>query len=286
MSRKKLWFISILVLSISLLSSQVFAQENQDPNFEIWPGDIDPPDGSVDILVPNGQNVVIRTSFRSCSRLLSRVWTIVDQVTLSIDGEDVVSTPKESWRHWGNPFPIPNEEGIPCVNGSNTLWVVDWEYDLGEIAPGSYPVHFEENVWKPYTDGADYDGDGRRDFFDWHVNVDFNIIVTELGGSISGTVTEQGTGLPVVDMEVAACPYDFDAGEYVEEMPCFSGWTEADGSYFIHGVPAGTYIVDSGWWGNWVPEIYFEQVDYGLADPVTVVSNENTHSCGTSVYSA
>ena len=43
MSRKKLWLITILVISISFLSSQVFAQENQVPNFEIWPGDIDPP---------------------------------------------------------------------------------------------------------------------------------------------------------------------------------------------------------------------------------------------------
>ncbi|HSG42540.1 MAG TPA: carboxypeptidase-like regulatory domain-containing protein, partial [Anaerolineales bacterium] len=105
-------------------------------------------------------------------------------------------------------------------------------------------------------------------------DVDFTL---EIGGSISGTVTEQGTdNEPVVDMEVAACPYDFDSGEYLEGMPCYSGWTETDGSYFIRGVPAGTYIVDSGWWGNWVPEIYSEQVDYGLADPVVVVADENT----------
>ncbi len=94
MSRKKLWLITILVLSISLLTSQAFAQESPGDPFEIWPGSITPPDGSVNIYVPQGENIVLRTSFRSCSRLLSKVWTMVDQITLSFDGEDVVSTPK------------------------------------------------------------------------------------------------------------------------------------------------------------------------------------------------
>ncbi len=157
------------------------------------------------------------------------------------------------------------------MNGSNTLWVVDWEYNLGELTPGSYPVHFEENVRKPFSDGADYDGDGRRDFFDWHTSVDFNVLVAMEGGSISGTVTQQDTEILIAGMEVAACPYEYEDG-----MPCYSGWTEADGSYLISGVPAGTYRADSGWSGNWVVELYAEQTDWDLADPVVVEADVNT----------
>ena len=53
---------------------------------------------------------------------------------------------------------IPNE-GVPCVNGSDRLWVVDWAYDLGALPAGEYPVEFTENLRHFFTDGADFDGD-------------------------------------------------------------------------------------------------------------------------------
>ena len=109
-----------------------------------------------------------------------------------------------------------------------------------------------------------------------HINVTGIDFTLELGGSISGTVVNQDTKEGIKGMEVSACPYDFNAGEFVQGMPCYSGWTETNGSYFIRGVPAGTYIVDSGWSGNWIPEIYFEKTDYHLATPVVVESDMDT----------
>ena len=266
MSRKKLWLITILVLSISLLSSQAFAQETQDDPFEIWPVF----NGSEDIYVPEGENIVIRTSFRYCSKQLSRIWTMVDRVTLSLDDQGLVTTPKESWRHWGKPFPVPNDEGVPCANESNTLWVVNWEYELGELALGNYPVHFTENVRKPFTDGADYDGNGLPDFFDWDVTVNFNIIVGGVSGSISGFVTEQDTGFAIEGLEVSAC-------EFENDEPCWSAWTEGDGSYTISGIPTGDYRLATGGQDGWAIEFYYEKPEYFGGDPVSLGPGENLY---------
>jgi len=94
-------------------------------------------------------------------------------------------------------------------------------------------------------------------------NIDFTL---EKGGSISGTVTEQGTGAPIEGLEVTVCDYDAEW-----DGPCFHGWSESNGSYFIPGIPAGTYRVFSGWDDtNWIVEYYSEQAVWELAEPVEV----------------
>ena len=267
MSPKKLWIITILVLSISFLSSVAFASPNQNENFEIWPVDIDPPDGSVDIIVPTDENVVIRTSFRSCSRLLSSAWTIADIVNLEVDGDPIVSTRKESWQHWSKPIPVPNEDEVPCVNGSNTLWVVDWEYDLGMLDEGNYQVHYAENVKYPFTDGADYDGDGRRDFFDWHVMVDFNILLEMEGGSISGRVISE-FGDPLPGLWVDACEYD-------TQSYCASAETNDEGYYAIL-LPPGEYWVQVWVEQDWIGQAYDIDPQDGEPDRVSVSVGQDT----------
>jgi len=56
----------------------------------------------------------------------------------------------------------------------------------------------------------------------------------ELGGSISGTITEEGSGLPIQGLHVGA-----------NQIYCMEDWaavahTDANGDYTIHGIPAGT----------------------------------------------
>lgn len=165
------------------------------------------------------------------------------------------------------------ENGEPCFSG----WTdTNGVYLIQGVPAGIYIV---DSGWSGnwvveiYSEKTDY---GNADLVEVVAdeetqNVDFTL---ELGGSISGTVTEQDTGIPgtpIIDMEVAACDYEY--GE-----PCFSGWTDTDGNYFIRGVPAGTYIVDSGWSGDWAVEIYSEQTDYGNADPVEVVADMETQA--------
>ena len=165
-------------------------------------------------------------------------------------------------------------EGMPCYSG----WTdVTGSYIIENVPAGTYIVDsgwsgnwvveiYSEQVDYSSADSVVVEADTPT------LDIDFTL---ELGGSISGTVTEEGTGNLIKDMEVAACPYNFETGGYVEGMPCYSGWTEEDGRYFIRGVPAGTYIVDSGWSGNWVVEIYSERVDYSSADPVVVEADKN-----------
>ena len=93
----------------------------------------------------------------------------------------------------------------------------------------------------------------------------------ELGGSISGWVTEDGTGAPIEGIGVEACEYD----DPDWDGPCFYGGTEADGSYLIRGIPVGTYRVKTGWDGNWVEEFYPGTTNWELAEPVDVLLDAN-----------
>ena len=268
MSRKLFSLIACLVLVLGFGVVPGSAQEEEGGEFVIRPTRINPPDGSVDIYVPLGDSIIIRTGWAACTRGLAQAWTKQNKISLWVNGESMFSSPDEARLFWSDPesYPFPSESS--CVNDQESGWAVYWEYPLGELAEGTYTIHYEENVDHPFLDGGDYDGDGKPDIDEWHISVDFNIIVTEMG-SISGIVTEEGTGEPIEGMVVDVC--DYDAGW---DGPCFSAWTEADGSYFIPGIPVGTYRVFSGWDdSNWVVEYYNEQELWALATPVEVEAN-------------
>jgi len=271
---KRIFVIFTLILSLGFLFSSAAAQENATGNFEIWPVFIDPPDGSVDILVSPDENTVIRSAFRSCSRPLSRAWIFADVVSLSLDGDPLVSTRRESWSHWSKPMPVPNDEEVPCVNGSDTLWLVIWEYDLGILPPGYYQVHFKEHVKYPFTDGADYDGDGYRDFFNWDVNVDFNISVAEVG-SISGWVTDD-SGNPVAGIWVDSCEESVSEDEWGSSILCNGAHTDESGFYTITALQPGNYRVVI--WGDevYLPQFFDHKFNYDEADMIPVVSGQTT----------
>jgi len=133
-------------------------------------------------------------------------------------------------------------ENIPVMTNGGGYWIayVDPACDLETVN---------------YLFADQYDTPNTRTSYFWSVPK----------GSISGMVTEQDTGMPIEGMEVAACPYYYEDG-----MPCYSGWTEADGSYIIQSVPLGTYRLDSGWSGNWVVEYYKNTPFSDEAKPVKV----------------
>ena len=268
MSRKLFSLVICLVLVLNFGVVPGSAQAEDGGEFVIRPTRIQPPDGSVDIYVPLGDNIIIRSGWGACTRGLAQAWTKQNKISLWVNGESVFSSSEESRSFWGEPesYLFPGESS--CINDKNTGWRVYWDYPLGELTEGTYTIHYEENVDHPFLDGGDYDGDGKPDIDEWHISVDFNIIVTEMG-SVSGTVTEEGTGEPIEGMVVDVC--DYDAGW---DGPCFSAWTEADGSYFISDVPVGTYRVFSGWDdSNWVVEYYNEQNNWDFADPVEIEAN-------------
>jgi hypothetical protein len=94
----------------------------------------------------------------------------------------------------------------------------------------------------------------------------------DLGGSISGTITETG-GAPISDMHVQ-----------VISDGCGGNWlggnnTDSNGNYTIKGVPVGSVYVQtcSGCSGlNYIDEQYDNKTDCNLADPVAVTQDTNS----------
>ena len=266
MSRKLISLITCLVLVFNFGFVSDTAQADDNEEYVIYPAFIYPPDGSVDIYVPVGDTIIIKTGWGACTRGLAQAWTMQDEISLSVNGESVFSTPDEAQSYWGKveSYPINFE----CINGTDFGYRVYWIYSLGELEAGTYTIHYEENVDHPFLDGGDFNGDGEPDINERHYSIDFNIIVTKVG-SITGIVTAEETGDAIEGMVVDVCEYE--AGW---DGPCFSDWTDADGTYFIPGIPVGTYRVFSGWDdSNWVVEYYDEQSVWQQATPIDVEAN-------------
>ena len=265
MSRK---LFSLIVCLVLVLGSGVvpgLAQEEDGGEFVISPTGIQPPDGSVDIYVPLGDSIIIRSGWGACTRGLAQAWTKQNKISLWVNGEPVFSSPKEAQVFWGEPESFLLPDGSSCVNDVDSGWRVYWEYSLGELAEGTYIIHYEENVDHPFLDGGDYDGDGQPDINEYHVSVDFNIIVTEMG-SISGTITEEGTGEPIEGIFVFACEVD---------VYCDSTLTDNNGFYKI-SLPIGAYRVGTYTETDYISEFYDDKIYWEEADDVFVFAGEET----------
>ncbi len=146
-------------------------------------------------------------------------------------------------------------------------------YTLGAIPTGEYKVQF--NI---------YDGIHVREWYDNKTNQESADPVTvtapndtpgidaelAVGGSISGTVTEEGTGNPIQNCYVTA--YDATTGDYVT-----SDNPDASGNYTVGGLPTGDYKVEFYVWdGIHVREWYNDKPNRDSADPVTVTAPNDT----------
>jgi uncharacterized repeat protein (TIGR01451 family) len=93
-----------------------------------------------------------------------------------------------------------------------------------------------------------------------------------LGGSISGTVTDQATGEPLERICVRSVNHLNETDGHVT--------TDADGAYTLRGLAAGTHRVrfadECGGSGDYLMEWYDDRPTLSDADPVTVVGAADT----------
>jgi len=136
-----------------------------------------------------------------------------------------------------------------------------WFFDCG--LPATY-------IWEWYDDKADFDS---ADFVPVTPGSETTGIDAALavGGSISGHVTEEGTGTPLPDI----CVNVFDTS---------FGWlgfglTDSSGDYTVGGLPTGDYKVefyDCGDPATHVTEWYNNKADFDAADLVHVTQPSET----------
>ncbi|GAG38470.1 unnamed protein product, partial [marine sediment metagenome] len=187
----------------------------------------------------------------------------------------------------GSSIPLPDI----CVNVSDYdtsfFFFGGWTdasgaYTVGGLPPGDYKVQFEDcsypamYVGEWYNDQPDFES---ADLVPVTAGVNTSGIdaALALGGSISGTVTEEGTGTPLPDMCVWA--YDYDMPPDLWIYPAGWGSTDASGAYTVGGLAAGDYKVqfnDCSYPAMYVGEWYNDQLDFESADLVSVTAGVNT----------
>jgi 5-hydroxyisourate hydrolase-like protein (transthyretin family) len=83
------------------------------------------------------------------------------------------------------------------------------------------------------------------------------------GGTISGTVTDEDTGLPIAGVGINANSLGPGPGQ--------SSLTTAEGAYTLAGLDPGSYrILPSCGTGDYIPEMYDDSLDWSRVDPVAV----------------
>ena len=160
-----------------------------------------------------------------------------------------------------------------CGGGNGARTALDGSYEITGLAQGDYRVQVR-------TEHGGFVGEFYDDTTDWAQAtrvpvgsgtttqaIDFSL---GSGGAISGTVTDEVTGLPLADVNVWAEIYDCcGAGNWAQ--------TGADGTYRIEGLPSGDYRVtvdtfDQGY----VREFFASTTDWNEASKVTVTAGAET----------
>ena len=192
--------------------------------------------------------------------------TVTDEATgLPIFGADV----------WAEVFDC-------CGGGNGTRTRLDGTYVISGLAPGNYRV--QANVWDSAYVGEFFAGTS-----DWGQatpvtvgadtttpDIDFSLTT---GGSISGLIFDEATGLPIANADVWADTYDCCGG---------GGWTRSnlDGTYTIDCLSTGDFRVtaqadDQGY----VREFYASTTGWHLAMRVAVTSSQDTSNIDFSLVS-
>jgi len=237
--------------------------------------------------------------FRDPSGVFAEEWyatpvTVVPGVATS--GVDAVLAQETS--STGSISGTVTEEGTGTPISSIVVWAYDlsgdWvdyvspssdgTYSIGGLAPGDYKVEFTDRAMKLgdepsgiyidewYDDAANFDSaDTISVVAGATTTVNAQLTV---GGSITGQVTAEGTGQPLI-VEVLAVPVD-------SIFAAESSWTLADGSYSIDGLPTGDYQVKfreneglatlQGYLAEW----YNDRPERASADIVSVTAGSTT----------
>ncbi len=154
-----------------------------------------------------------------------------------------------------------------------TTTASDGTYSLGGLAAGSYNVEFEPQYSSAYT--TQYYDKASSLSGATPVSVSLGQTTTGIdaamvgGGSVSGTVDSGSAANPLDGVQVILSS---SSGGYYENAT-----TTTDGSFFIGGVPAGSYTVEfTETTGAYQYQYYNGQLDSGKATPITVASGKTT----------
>jgi hypothetical protein len=145
-------------------------------------------------------------------------------------------------------------------------------YTLSGLEPGSYRVRAERAPYKQqyYPNAMDW---SQAQVFDVNIEmprtgINFQL---DLGGAITGTVTDQDTHLPITNAFVNASPTNG------EPWGCGTNMIGNDGSFTISGLPAGRYKVRAQAAG-YDEELYSEKTDWMEANEVNVAVGQTVNN--------
>jgi putative cell wall-binding protein/5-hydroxyisourate hydrolase-like protein (transthyretin family) len=160
--------------------------------------------------------------------------------------------------------------GWDWANGTSSA--ADGTYGFSGVRYGTYTVFFDESdglyVDEYYNHRSTV---AEADTFEVNVTPTTGIdAALASAGSISGTITDAVTSLPVPDATVQV--YVYDRADF-SWSSVYSASSNGTGAYQVGGLPAGTYRVQAGNWGQGYAAEYYDGVrDVGDATDVPIGS--------------
>ena len=195
--------------------------------------------------------------------------------TGSISGQvtDPANNPLQNIRVYAYRYDEASQ--VWLVSG-NVLSAPNGSYSLDQLVPGTYRVFFLPSSESAYLAEWYLDAPDRDNATDVIVildqttaNINGTLVV---GGQVSGTVTDEG-GTPLANMVVEAFRYEADLDSWVWEKDAF---TEADGSYLIVGLEAGSYRLRFSAPNNrnYAPEWYDDVAEWDEATELLISQSQ------------
>jgi len=160
-------------------------------------------------------------------------------------------------------YVVDTEDDIHQSDGRMLTVPVDWLWPE-ELTP----------IWLAYPDVTP----GDQPIFTelWYQNFNDLVYNAEVGGAISGHVTEQGTGLPIAGIWVDSCYETIQEEEWGTWPGCQGTETDENGYYSIPYLRPGYHRVVIWGDGVFISEFFDNAANYQDANLVEVFSDQTT----------
>ena len=159
--------IFILLVVLGILLAAVSVVHAQDPyRFRIWPG------GPYYHTISPGETVELGTGWAACTYGLTRMYTNVFNIELSVNGDLVYQTTDHD-PYWTSVEPYTGSSwdvtGCIAANGKNAS-IVRWFYTLPNTFEQGETYEVMIHYWLDYeiTDGYDDNSDGIPNTYEGH----------------------------------------------------------------------------------------------------------------------